>query len=297
MSLTTADGAFMLVLSPLSVVHTDTGYVSAHSGHGSEFEEDEREFPSPPSKRQTYASAVQFSGNYGTGQHRRVMQGQTSVEGVFEDSEHRITINGRHRIVRKNAHESHRRYSFSMSLPCSPVLKPHDIMENFQPVNSAGPFGDDDSTHAHFGYQPSAPVVSSDDVNGRRQFLSPPHNDNVIMDMTGYKTDDSAETDLESDDPSAGASVSKSSSHSRRRRKRVARRNLGISPSGATTRDGPELIEEVKETDPRLPSRPIQNMFHRKGPAPYRVKRSSSLPNVLEPRESTVITVFVFAMS
>ncbi|KAG0287403.1 hypothetical protein BGZ96_008659 [Linnemannia gamsii] len=266
----------------------DTGYVSAHSGHGSEFEEDEQEFSSPPpTKRQTYASAVQFdsSSNYGTGQHRRVMQGLASVGGVFEDSEHRVSINGRHHIVRRKAHESHRRYSFSISLPCSPVLKPHDIMENFLPVDSAGPFGDDVNTQAHFGYQPSTPVVSSDGVNGHRQYLSPPHKDDVIMDMTGYKTDDSAETDLESDDPSAGASASKSSPHSRRRRKRVARRNLGVSSSGTTTRDGPELTEDAKETNPRLPSRPIQNMFHRKGPAPYRVKRSSSLPNVLEPTE------------
>ncbi|KAF9285691.1 hypothetical protein BGZ88_009445 [Linnemannia elongata] len=264
----------------------DAGYVSAHSGHGSEFEEDEQEFPSPPpAKRQTYASAVNFGSNsHGTGQPRMRIEGQASVEGVFEHSEHRVTINGKHHIVRRKAHESHRRYSVSISLPCSPVLKPHDIMENFQPVDSAGPFGDDANTHAHFGYQPSTPVVSSDGTNGRSQFLSPPHKDDVIMDMTGYKTDDSVETDLESDDPSAGADASKSSPHTQRRRKRVARRNMGLSPSGATTKVGHEPTE-VKETDPRLPSRPIQNMFHRKGPAPYRVKRSCSLPNVLEPPE------------
>ncbi|KAF9152389.1 hypothetical protein BG015_005324 [Linnemannia schmuckeri] len=264
----------------------DAGYVSAHSGHGSEFEEDEQEFPSPlRAKRQTYASAVQLgSGSHGTG-HHQMIRGQASVEGVFEHSEHKITINGRHRIVRRKAHESHRRYSISISLPCSPVLKPHDIMENFQPVDSAGPFEDDANTHAHFGYQPSIPVVSSNGTNGRSQFLSPPHKDDVIMDMTGYKTDDSEETDLESDDSSAGIGASKSSPHTRRRRKRVARRNLGISPSGAITKDGHEPTEEVKETDPRLPSRPIHNTFHRKGPAPYRVKRSSSLPNVLEPPE------------
>ncbi|KAF8946656.1 hypothetical protein BGZ47_011728 [Haplosporangium gracile] len=254
----------------------DTGYVSAHSGHGSEFEEDEQDFPSPPpAKRQTYASAAQLgSASHGTGQHQMIRGQAASVEG-----------NGRHRIVRRKAYESHRRYSISISLPCSPVLKPHDIMENFQPVDSAGPFGGDANTHAHFGYQPSTPVVSSDGTNGRSQVLSPPHKDDVIMDMTGYKTDDSAETDLESDDPSAEAGASKSNPHTRRRRKRVSRRNLDISLSGPITRDGHEPTEEVKEADPRLPSRPIQNMFHRKGPAPYRVKRSSSLPNVLEPPE------------
>ncbi|KAF9542285.1 hypothetical protein EC957_002169 [Mortierella hygrophila] len=262
----------------------DTGYVSAHSGHGSEFEEDEQEFPSPsPAKRHTYTSAVQFGSNsHGTGQHQMRIEGQASAEGVFEHSEHRVTINGSHRIVRRRAHESNRRYSVSISLPCSPVLKPHDIMENFQPVDSAGSLGDHANTHAHFGYQPSTPAASSDGTNSRSQFLSPPHKDDVIMDMTGYKTDDSAETDLESDDSSAGADASKSSPHTRRRRKRVARRNMGFSSSGVTTRVGHEPTEEVKETDPRLPSRPIQNMFHRK--APYRVKRSCSLPNVLEPQ-------------
>ncbi|KAG0277080.1 hypothetical protein BGZ95_006539 [Linnemannia exigua] len=245
---------------PMDVMlHTDTGYVSAHSGHGSEFEEDEQEFPSPPpALRQNYASAVQFG--YGT-DHRR-MQGEVSVEDMFEQSEHKITINGRHHF-------------------------PHDIMENFQPVDSAGPFGEDANTHAHFGYQPSTPVVpsygdGSNDNNTQSQFLSP-HKDDVIMDMTGYKTDDSAETDLESDDGSAGG-VSKSSSHPRRRRKRVVRRNLGMSASGAI-KDTTEQTKELKETDPRLPSRPIQNMFHRKGVILHRVKRSSSLPNVLEAAE------------
>ncbi|KAG9070222.1 hypothetical protein KI688_009556 [Linnemannia hyalina] len=217
----------------------DQGYVSAHSGHGSEFEEDEQEFPPPsPAKRHPYASAAELGSNsYGTGQHQMRIEGQAS---------------------------------------------PHDIMENFQPVHSAGPFGDHANTHDHFGYQPSIPVVSSDGTNSRSQFLSPPHKDDVIMDITGYKTDDSAETDLESDDPSAGADASKSSPRTRRRRKRVARRNMGFSPSGATTRVGHEPTEEAKETDSRLPSRPIQSMFHRK--APYRVKRSCSLPNVLEPQ-------------
>ncbi|KAF9903035.1 hypothetical protein EC991_004286 [Linnemannia zychae] len=259
----------------------DAGYVSAHSGHGSEFEEDEQEFPSPPSaKRQTYASAVQFG--YGTG-HRRI-QGEASVDDIFEQSEHRVTINGKHHFVRRKAHESHRRYSVSISLPCSPVLKPHDIMENFQPVDSAGPFGDDANTHAHFGYQPSTPVIpdaGGTNTDTRRQFLSPPKDD-VIMDMTGYKTDDSAETDLESDNDalSGSAGASKGGLHTRRRRRRIARRNIEMSPSGASA-GAMNLTEEVKETDPRLPSRPIQNMFHRKGPIPYRIKRSNSLPNVL----------------
>ncbi|KAG0202252.1 hypothetical protein BGX33_009808 [Mortierella sp. NVP41] len=263
----------------------DTGYVSAHSGHGSEFEEDEQEFPSPLSnnRQTTYASVGQF-GIYNNNNNR--MEVPSSVEGLFEQSEHRITINGRHHFVRGRTHESHRRYSVSISLPCSPVLKPHDIMENFQPVDSAGPFGDESTTHAlHFEYQPSTPVISSEggeDANSHGQFLSPPHKDAVIMDMTGYKTDNSAETDLESDDASGGAS--KSSPHSRRRRRRAARRNLGLSPSGAS-KDGQELTEDVKETDLRLPSRPIQKMFHHKGPLPYRIKRSSSLPNVLEPAE------------
>ncbi|KAF9128449.1 hypothetical protein BGW39_005043 [Mortierella sp. 14UC] len=264
----------------------DAGYVSAHSGHGSEFEEDEQDFPSLlPAKRQTYASAVQIG--YGTGQQQ--MQGEASVEDIFEQSEHGITINGKHHFVRRKAHESHRRYSVSISLPCSPVLKPHDIMENFQPVDSAGPFGNDANTHAHFGYQPSTPVAPSDaggaNTDTRRQFLSPPHKDDVIMDMTGYKTDDSAETDFESDDdPSSGnAGASKSSRHTRRRRRRAVRKNMGISPEAS--KGATEPAEEVKETDPRLPLRPIQNMFHRNGPIPHRIKRTNSLPNVLAAAE------------
>ncbi|KAF9932652.1 hypothetical protein FBU30_007649 [Linnemannia zychae] len=138
----------------------DTGYVSAHSGHGSEFEEDEQEILSSSStKQQMFASAVQF-GSYGTDHHRVV----------------------------------------------------------------EGPFGDDSNTHVHFGYQPSTPVVVSDGANEHRQFLSPPKDD-VMLDMTGYKTDDSAETDLESDDSPAGVGTSKSH-RMRRKRMRNVRKNL-----------------------------------------------------------------------
>ncbi|KAF9958191.1 hypothetical protein BGZ72_000729 [Mortierella alpina] len=125
----------------------DTGYVSAHSGHGSEFEEEERADLSPDlDKPPDYASAAR------------------------------------------------------------------DIMENFQPIDSAGPF---DDSREHAEHLPVPGSISAD-MGGYSGFLTHPRDD-MIMDMTGYKTEDSAETDLESDASSERETTTAGASNGRLR--------------------------------------------------------------------------------
>ncbi|KAF9942331.1 hypothetical protein BGZ67_002053 [Mortierella alpina] len=153
------------------------GYVSAHSGHGSEFEDDERADLSPElRKKSDYASVVKYGGTKGQGRYPGSSnEAVTSVHAFMERRVHR--------------------WSLTMSLPPSPVLKARDIMENFQPIDSAGPFNDNGENAEHL----LVPKPISTNRGGNSGILTHPQDD-MIMDMTGYKTEDSAEeTDLDSD--------------------------------------------------------------------------------------------------
>ncbi|KAI8605126.1 Lipin/Ned1/Smp2-domain-containing protein [Dissophora ornata] len=240
----------------------DTGYVSAHSGHGSEFEEEEQESFSPQSsQRQDSASTLDF----------RSLSGLADMGSLRE-------------VQAGSAVKS--RLSTSISLPSSPVLKARDIMENFQPVDSVGPFVGDvgDTQDRSPAVRPLIPISSeSSNKNG---FLSP-HKDEVIMDMTGYKTDDSAETDLESDEPSM--KDPKVRYRGRRKHGRPLRsvmRFTAHSPDGKGGEVDP-LANVEQEADPRWPLRPIQHSLDRPLASGFQRRRSSSLPN-LEDSEISV---------
>ncbi|KAF9575635.1 hypothetical protein EC968_002198 [Mortierella alpina] len=155
----------------------ETGYVSAHSGHGSEFEEDERSDLSPElGKKLDYASAVKYGDAKEPGRH--VGSHDEVATPVHAFMEQRV-----------------QRWSITMSLPPSPVLKARDIMENFQPIDSAGPF-DESRENAEHLLEPKP--ISANIMSNSGSWAHP--QDDVIMDMTGYKTEDSAgETDLASD--------------------------------------------------------------------------------------------------
>ncbi|KAF9173406.1 hypothetical protein BGX21_010361 [Mortierella sp. AD011] len=215
----------------------DTGYVSAHSGHGSEFEEDE-----------------------GEDEEEETSSPDDSID--LEDGQRRIAT------IRS-------RLSISVSLPCSPVLKAHDIMENFQPVDSAGPFGDSDDAQLDVR-EDQLPTSSSPGVISKGDFMRA-HRDQVIMDMTGYKTDDSPDSDFDSDGPWKEASWA--SRRTRKKRGRSARLNFGttapthVEQNQATTGDG--------VTDSRLPLRPTSRPKGR-NVLGHSLKRSPSLPNMRE---------------
>ncbi|KAF9958208.1 hypothetical protein BGZ70_009284 [Mortierella alpina] len=218
----------------------DTGYVSAHSGHGSEFEEDERADLSPELDKNThYASVVKFGG----------AKGQSRPQSTFNKAATPV-----HAFMEERV----QRWSLTMSLPPSPVLKARDIMENFQPIDSAGPFDDGRENTEHL----LAPKLISSNMRGHRGSLAHPQ-DHMIMDMTGYKTEDSAgETDLDSD---------ASGEH-----------EADTSPMTADTSSTSAHVSS--DLDPRLPSRSAARSPLRPkgntglGTLPNR--RSSSMPNL-----------------
>ncbi|KAF9436119.1 hypothetical protein BGZ76_004770 [Entomortierella beljakovae] len=203
----------------------DAGYVSAHSGHGSEFEEDDQ---------------TSFSPGLGNGQ----------VEAFRS-----VTIKGR--------------LSISVSLPSSPMLNGRDIMENFQPIDSAGPFDDTQSDKPH----DVIPLGSS----VKRDSIEKPHTDQVIMDMTGYKTDDSGDTDLDSDGPSI---LDWTNRRMRKKRGKFKKSNLGMNKFDEVFE--PTVSDEWK-SDPRLPSKPTMKLRSRVNSKSNLRKRSLSLPNLKEP--------------
>ncbi|KAG0355336.1 Lipin/Ned1/Smp2-domain-containing protein [Gamsiella multidivaricata] len=241
----------------------DNGYVSAHSGHSSEFEGDDQEGPSSEmAQRPGYPVTLKFD----------------SFDDGY-DLEDADLQNGQGRQRHEGRTTLKSRISISISLPCSPVLKAHDIMENFQPVvNSEGTLRN-----------------NSDSSNKMTQkdLLSPPK-DELIMDMTGYKTDDSAESDLESDGPSTTQGEIKVRRRGRRRRTRVPRSLSGLTRHNVEKRSSGEhdrmnghaaAASESDRTDPRLPARPIQHPSDRNLPSMHPKKRSSSLPNLGEQGE------------
>ncbi|KAG9324351.1 hypothetical protein KVV02_004946 [Mortierella alpina] len=253
---------------PPDDITLDAGYVSAHSGHGSEFEEDERADLSPElRKKSDYASAVKYGGTKGQGRYPGSSnEAVTSVHAFMERRVHR--------------------WSLTMSLPPSPVLKARDIMENFQPIDSAGPFNDSGENVEHL----LVPKPISTNRGGNSGILTHPQDD-MIMDMTGYKTEDSAEeTDLDSHASGEHEAGTAGAMNGRHRRKRVAQRKKRGSLHGVNSQD--RLVAETPYTtahvpsslDPRLPSRPAARPVLRPksytglGTLPNR--RSSSMPNL-----------------
>ncbi|KAF9114656.1 hypothetical protein BGX27_010233 [Mortierella sp. AM989] len=229
--------------SPLA----DTGYVSAHSGHGSEFEEDDQE-------------------------HSLPTLGRRRMDFSNLDDDLDLEEEGRRRSVTIRS-----RLSISVSLPCSPVLKAHDIMENFQPVDSAGPFGESDD--AQFDRQEDQLSTSdSSGIVGGNDLLRVAQ-DQVIMDMTGYKTDDSADTDLDSDGPSKGVSWARRKA--RKRHGRANRSNLGMMLNHEEQNQD-HVTSGNLEADPRLPLRPTSNIKSSIVSRHKLKKRSPSLPNLRE---------------
>lgn len=164
---------------------------------------------------------------------------------------------------------SRKRFSLSVSLPSSPGLRPHDIRKNFQPVEYGRQSQNKDGPRV--ADTPSTPSPSN--TAEHSEFLTP-HRDDVIMDMTGYKTDDSAETDLDSDCLSDGANGLRS-----RVRKRRAKRPV---PSTFIPGFGQDVESERLSGDPQLPLSSVHNSKSRSTPIFAKKKRSSSLPNLRE---------------
>ncbi|KAG0054539.1 hypothetical protein BGZ83_011039 [Gryganskiella cystojenkinii] len=275
------------------VAGADTGYVSAHSGHGTEFDEDEHENRSPQPDMGSKQDYVSASAHYDDRDLK------TDSVDVLENH---FDLGGlqpmRPRYLLLSEHSSESRFSFSISLPSSPVLKARDIMENFQPIDSAGPFEESSSTESQGSrrYQSSSPVrASAKEGEGEqgapysRKLLTAHDRDDVIMDMTGYKTDDSAETDLDSDDPSDSRG-DKVSPRSRRKKKRSKRPFKVLPFSAIDDQDMEDLASQIVDpqttitttlADPRLPTRPIQPIRNRIISGASTRKRSASLPAVL----------------
>ncbi|KAF9350934.1 hypothetical protein BGX26_010935 [Mortierella sp. AD094] len=220
----------------------------AHSGHGSEFEEEEEE-------EQEVSSP-----------------GLTRRPDYINPDDSIDQEDGRRRSITTRS-----RLSISVSLPCSPVLKAHDIMENFQPVDSAGPFEDSDNAQLDMREDQLSTSDSSGIIN-KSSFMRT-HRDQVIMDMTGYKTDDSLDTDLDSDGPSAGG-ASWASRRVRRKRGRAARSSLGTTAPNHVEQNQATVGDEA--TDSRLPLRPTLHFKSRTIPGRSLKKRSPSLPNMRE---------------
>ncbi|KAG0032806.1 hypothetical protein BGZ82_006383 [Podila clonocystis] len=142
-------------------------------------------------------------------------------------------------------------------------------MENFQPVEY-------NQRHQNKGgsKEVSTPSTPSHSDTAENSGFLTPHRDNVIMDMTGYKTDDSAETDLDSDVLSDGANGLRSRAAKKRRVKRQV-----------TSTFSPILGQDVKSErpgNPRLPLTLVQLSQVRLAPILEKKKRSSSLPNLRE---------------
>ncbi|KAF9579850.1 hypothetical protein BGW38_003722 [Lunasporangiospora selenospora] len=233
----------------------ETGYVSAHSGHGSDFEEDENDClstPLPARKGKGGGSKTRFN-------EARIEIDDSGRPIHDQDSSH-LSVGTRH--------------AMSISLPASPVLKPYNednIMDIFKPVDTDG----QGLPWRHFG----SPTVQSPDAAPRSGFLTPYHND-VIMDMTGYKTDDSAETDLSSDAESESGSRKNKSLKARvkKARARPARKGRARQdPKQQTTAVPSKGADPAnKQADPTLFTRGRQ----KDGSRPS--SRSLSLPNLAE---------------
>ncbi|KAI1319801.1 hypothetical protein EDD11_003186 [Mortierella claussenii] len=230
----------------------DTGYVSAHSGHGSEFEEDNQESPSLVQEQtRDYPAALNFDD----------LKGLKESGGSYGDD------------VEKGVLKS--RLSISISLPSSPVLKGRNIMENFQPVDSIRLFGQG------IGYEQDK---TEQTFSAADELLSPGSGGGVIMDMTGYKTDDSMETDLDSNGPSEKG-AHRVAWKARRKRTRFPQSAMQLplfaSPESADV-SGVKIQEQKR--DPRLPFRPTHYLSDRILPGGLHLKkRASSLPNLREP--------------
>lgn len=214
-------------------------------------------------KKPDYASAVKYGGTKGQGRHPGSANDATTSVHTFME-----------RQVQ--------RWPLTMSLPPSPVLKARDIMENFQPIDSAGPFDDSREDAGHL----LAPETISVNNGGSSGSLLHPK-EGVIMDVTGYKTEDSDLNSDASDEHEAGMAGALNGRH---RRKRAARRKRRGPVHGVNSQDNP--VTETPSTtahvlsslDPRLPSRPTARPALRPkannglGTLPNR--RSSSMPNL-----------------
>ncbi|KAG0358961.1 hypothetical protein BG005_001562, partial [Podila minutissima] len=164
---------------------------------------------------------------------------------------------------------SRSRFSLSVSLPSSPGLKPHDIMENFQPVEYSRRHKNKGSSK-----EVGTPSTPSPSNAAEHNEVLTPHQDNVIMDMTGYKTDDSAETDLDSNVASDGANGLRI----RTRKKRIVKCQVPSTLSPIAGQD----VESERLGKPRLPLTPVQHSQVRSVPIFAKKKRSLSLPNLRE---------------
>lgn len=224
----------------------DTGYVSAHSDHGPDLDDmgsfDEG---SPLSN-----GKLHFIGGERPRRNTAVEDG-----GMFI-----YPLDTRFSISRNQ-------FSLSVSLPSSPGLRPHDIMENFRPVEYSRQSQTKDDPKA--ADTPSTP--SPYNTVEHSGFLTP-HRDDVIMDMTGYKTDD--EMGLDSDLLSDGANGLRN-----RARKRRAKR---LVPSTFSPSFGQDVENERLSGSPRLPLSSAHNPKSRSTPIFTKKKRSSSLPNLRE---------------
>ncbi|KAG0088508.1 hypothetical protein BGZ92_006086 [Podila epicladia] len=242
------DKAATLLFRLNQMTWAHTGYVSAHSDHSPDFDDmgsfDEG---SPLSNAELHFAGRDRSSRNLTLEH----------SGIFVyPLDTRLSA-------------SRSRFSLSVSLPSSPGLKPRDIMENFQPVEYSRRH-QNKATSKEVG----TPSMSSpSNTAEHREFLTP-HQDNVIMDMTGYKTDDSAETDLDSDVPSRGANGLRNRTGKKRRVKCLV-------PSTVNQIPGQD-VESERLDKLRFPLTSVQHSQVRLAPILAKKKRSSSLPNLRE---------------
>ncbi|KAF9198630.1 hypothetical protein BGZ49_000478 [Haplosporangium sp. Z 27] len=219
----------------------DTGYVSAHSGHGSEFEDDDMDIPTPELGGKQDYFALDNSTDRKEGR-----KGNAPIKS---------------------------RLSISVSLPCSPILKAHDIAENTEQVDSAGPFGEYCDTQLD-EKEDQFSISELSSAMGKNNTLNT-YQDQVIMDMTGYKTDNSVDTDIDSD--KSLEVVSRANRQVRRKRGKTARPNLGFSVSHQSEQN--QNINDI-DIDSRFPVHPMDFRNHK---SHLGLKmRSASLPNLRE---------------
>ncbi|KAG0212991.1 hypothetical protein BGX28_005232 [Mortierella sp. GBA30] len=260
----------------------DTGYVSANSGHGSEFEEDEQADLPPQLDKLEYP----LTALHGNMKEKNFCQEDTLAVTTTTTTTTATAVDTNPALERR-VRLSRSRWSLSMSLPPSPTLMARDIMENFRPVDSAGPFEDNFEDTEEQLLNGTATVAADD---GSR-LLSVPKDD-VLMDMTGYKTDESAETDLDSE---GSSELDANTSNGRRRRKKVSRRtlrdisrNFGLKGRLVSEVSGDAATDAASARvgnalDARLPLRPTLRPTGRAAaPGSYRKRRSSSMPDLRE---------------
>ncbi|KAG0332692.1 hypothetical protein BG004_001136 [Podila humilis] len=231
-----------------------TSFVSTHSDHGSDFNVRSFDKGSPRAND----NPVNYSGRHGKHPNQH-------IQNTDQEDSSGILI---YPLDVRNLKPGDRA-SYSHSLPSSPGLRPHELMKNFQPFNQ----GINRKESAEHDPQPNmGPTTTSPSDTAEHSGFLTPFKDDVIMDMTGYKTDDSAGTDLDSDVLSDGANGLRSR---RTERKRKTRRRSPVP-------FGPAVYKNLNSADVNQHLQPHSIHFTPAGLRSLKAnkKRSSSLPNL-----------------